>query len=87
MLVELSNLQTDSIWIDVNKIRNILVHRESPSITFYATAGGAAAPPPAIWTKSGVTLVPALVNGPRVWLGSVISRLIKESLSFVIEYF
>ena len=79
---ELSNLTGDGNWLSLKKIRNTLVHRESPGITIFIGAAGTP-PHPAEWTDRGVVLEPALVNGPRAWLGAALTRLVGVTLTFV----
>jgi hypothetical protein len=79
---ELSNLSGDGNWLSLKKIRNTLVHRESPGITIFIGAAGTP-PRPAEWTDRGVVLEPALVDDPRAWLGAAITRLVGVTLTFV----
>jgi hypothetical protein len=81
---ELSALRADTTWRSLKEIRHTLVHRESPGITIFATAGaGAATAPPAKWTDRGVVLEPALVDNPRTWLCVAVTRLVSATLAFV----
>jgi hypothetical protein len=79
----LTSLQADSKWTDLGEIRNTLLHRESPGITFHASTTAAPPPPPAEWSDRGVVLQPAMVNGPRTWLGSTVTDLVDATLDFV----
>jgi hypothetical protein len=80
---ELSALNADRTWLRLKEIRHTLVHRESPGITIFNGAAGAAPARPAEWTGHGVVLEPALVDDPRTWLGVAVTRLVITTLAFV----
>ena len=63
----LSALLRDPNWRSVRSARNMLVHSASPRK----------------WTGRGIVLEPALVTGPRTWLGQAVTGLVDATFGFV----
>lgn len=80
---ELTRLVRDAAWIELGRIRNMLVHRVSPGTTIHMSTAGAPPPPPAEWTGLGIALEPSLVSKRRAWLTDEIIRLVETTLAWV----